>query len=68
MAAGEVENATEVTVEVGTRTRTMTCTVLRDGQERDRLYGAARGHWPFVPHDELQTSRLFPVIRLTPIA
>jgi deazaflavin-dependent oxidoreductase (nitroreductase family) len=62
-----VENATELTVEVGPRTRTMTPTVLRDGPERDRLYQAAREHWPFVHHYEQQTSRPFPVIRLSPI-
>lgn len=39
-----VENATELTVEVGTRTTTMTPTLLRDGPQRDRLYEAAREH------------------------
>jgi deazaflavin-dependent oxidoreductase (nitroreductase family) len=62
-----VENATEITVEVGARTRTMTPTVLRDGPERDRLYQAARAHWPFVPAYEQRTSRPFPVVRLTPV-
>jgi deazaflavin-dependent oxidoreductase (nitroreductase family) len=62
-----VDNATELTVEVGTRTRTMTPTVLRDGPQRDRLYEAAREHWPFVLDYEQQTSRPFPVVRLTPI-
>lgn len=45
---GNVENAAQVTVEVGTRSRTMSPTVLRDGPQRDGLYQAARGHWPFV--------------------
>lgn len=63
-----VENATEVTVETGTLTKTMTCSVLRDGTERDRLYEAAREHWPFVAYYEQQTDRHFPVIRLTPTA
>jgi deazaflavin-dependent oxidoreductase (nitroreductase family) len=62
-----VETATEITVEVGLRTRTMTPTVLRGGPERDRLYQAARAHWPFVPGYEQRTSRPFPVVRLTPI-
>jgi deazaflavin-dependent oxidoreductase (nitroreductase family) len=62
-----VNNATELTVEVGTCTRTMTPTVLRDGPQRDRLYEAAREHWPFVLDYEQQTSRPFPVVRLTPI-
>jgi deazaflavin-dependent oxidoreductase (nitroreductase family) len=62
-----VENATELTVETGTATRTMTPRVLRDGPERDKLYEAAREHWPFVLHYEQQTTRTFPVIRLTPV-
>jgi deazaflavin-dependent oxidoreductase (nitroreductase family) len=62
-----VENATEVTVEVGTCTRTMAPTVLRSGPQRDRLYQAARQHWPFVADYEQRTTRTFPVIRLTPI-
>jgi deazaflavin-dependent oxidoreductase (nitroreductase family) len=62
-----VENATELTVEMGTSTRTMTPTVLRDGPRRDRLYQSAREHWPFVLDYEQKTSRPFPVVRLTPI-
>jgi hypothetical protein len=54
-------------VEVGTRTKTMSPTVLRDGPQRDRLYEAVREHWPFVPDYEQQTSRPFPAVRLTPI-
>jgi deazaflavin-dependent oxidoreductase (nitroreductase family) len=61
-----VENTPELTVEVGPRTRTMTPTVLREGPERDRLYQAARAHWPFVLDYEQRTSRPFPVIKLTP--
>jgi len=53
-------------VQVGTATKTMTPTVLRDGPQRARLYEAAREHWPFVHDYEQQTSRPFPVIRLTP--
>jgi hypothetical protein len=45
----------------------MTPTVLRDGPQRDRLYETARQHWPFVLDYEKQTSRSFPVIRLTPV-
>jgi deazaflavin-dependent oxidoreductase (nitroreductase family) len=60
------ENARELTVEVGTRSRTMTPTVLRTGPERDRLYQIAREHWPFVLDYEKNTSRPFPVVRLTP--
>jgi hypothetical protein len=45
---GNVENAAQVTVEMGTRSRTMSPTVLRDGPQRDSLYQAARGHRPFV--------------------
>jgi deazaflavin-dependent oxidoreductase (nitroreductase family) len=63
-----VENATELTVEVGRRSRIMTPTVLRDGAQRDRLYQAAREHWPFVLDYERQTSRPFPVVRLAPSA
>ena len=62
-----IENATELTVEVGTQTRAMTPTVLRNGPQRDRLYQAARQHWPFVADYEQRTTRPFPVIRLTPI-
>jgi deazaflavin-dependent oxidoreductase (nitroreductase family) len=58
-------NVNAVTVEIGTRTLAVTPTVLRDGPERDRLYQAARDHWPFVLTYEQQTSRPFPVIRLT---
>jgi deazaflavin-dependent oxidoreductase (nitroreductase family) len=63
---GNVERATELTVEVGTRSRTMTPTVLRHGAQRDRLYEIAREHWPFVLDYEKKTSRLFPVVQLTP--
>jgi deazaflavin-dependent oxidoreductase (nitroreductase family) len=63
-----VEGATELHVEVGSRVRTMTPTVLRTGQQRDRLYQAAREHWPFVLDYEKQTPRPFPVIRLAPLA
>jgi deazaflavin-dependent oxidoreductase (nitroreductase family) len=62
-----VENVVALTVEVGTRTRTMTPTVLRDGPQRDRLYETAREHWPFVLDYEKKTSRPFPVVRLAPI-
>jgi hypothetical protein len=54
-------------VEVGARTRQMTPSVLRDGPQRDQLYQAARHYWPFVADYEQQTTRPFPVIRLTPI-
>jgi deazaflavin-dependent oxidoreductase (nitroreductase family) len=62
-----VESAKELTVEVGARTRTMTPTVLRDGPQRDLLYEAAREHWSFVADYEQQTSRAFPVVRLTAV-
>jgi deazaflavin-dependent oxidoreductase (nitroreductase family) len=61
-----VEAAPEIAVEMGPRTRMMTPTVLRDGPERDRMYQAARDHWPFVLDYEQRTSRPFPVVRLTP--
>jgi deazaflavin-dependent oxidoreductase (nitroreductase family) len=62
-----IENTTEVTVEIGTGTRAMTPTVLRSGPDRDSLYQDARDHWPFLLEYEKQTSRPFPVIRLAPI-
>ena len=62
-----LENATELTVEVGTRSRTMTPTVLRKGPQRDRLYEIAREHWPFVLDYEKKTCRPFPVVQLTPL-
>jgi deazaflavin-dependent oxidoreductase (nitroreductase family) len=61
-----VEHAAQVTVETATGTATMTAAVLRDGPERDRLYGVACEHWPFVLGYEQRTSRPFPVVRLTP--
>jgi deazaflavin-dependent oxidoreductase (nitroreductase family) len=64
---GNLEKAAQVTVEVGTRSRTMAPTVLRDGPKRDALYQATRDHWPFVAAYESMTSRRFPVIQLTPI-
>jgi deazaflavin-dependent oxidoreductase (nitroreductase family) len=63
-----VELGTELIVEVGTRTRTMTATVLRKGLQRDRLYRAASEHWPFVADYEKKTPRSFPVVRLAPLA
>jgi deazaflavin-dependent oxidoreductase (nitroreductase family) len=63
-----VDQASELTVEVGTRTRTMTPTVFRHGAQRDRLYEAAREHWAFVDDYERQTTRPFPVVRLTPVS
>lgn len=65
---GNVANAAEVTVEVGAAIRSMTPEVLRDGPERNRLYTAARAHWPFVVDYERNTSRPFPVIRLIPVS
>lgn len=62
-----VAAAAEIMIEVGTQTRTRKPTVLRKGPARDRLYQAARSHWPFVLDYERQTSRAFPVIRLTPV-
>jgi deazaflavin-dependent oxidoreductase (nitroreductase family) len=62
-----VEKVTEVTVEMGTRTRAMTPTVLRGGPQRDNLYQIASEHWAFLLAYEKQTSRLFPVIRLASI-
>jgi deazaflavin-dependent oxidoreductase (nitroreductase family) len=62
-----LEDATELTVEVGTRSRTMTPTVLRVGPRRDRLYEMAREQWPFVRDYEKKTDRPFPVVQLTPI-
>ncbi len=41
-----VESTPEITVEMGTRTTTMTPTVLRDGPQRDRLYEAAGNTGP----------------------
>jgi deazaflavin-dependent oxidoreductase (nitroreductase family) len=61
------EDAAELTVEVGARTRTMTPTVLRNGPKRDRLYEIAREHWPFVLDYEKKTCRPFPVVQLTPL-
>ena len=61
-----VEAAPEITVEMGADTSMMTPTVLRHGPERDRMYQAARDHWPFVLDYEQRTSRPFPVVRLTP--
>jgi deazaflavin-dependent oxidoreductase (nitroreductase family) len=60
------ECAAALTVEVGTRSRTMNPTVVRDGPERDRLYDIAREHWPFVLDYEKKTCRPFPVVQLTP--
>jgi deazaflavin-dependent oxidoreductase (nitroreductase family) len=62
-----VESATEVIVEIGTRALALSPTVLRGGAQRDNLYRAAREHWPFLQEYEKQTSRPFPVIRLAPI-
>jgi deazaflavin-dependent oxidoreductase (nitroreductase family) len=62
-----VEDATKLTVEMGTSTKTMTPTVLRDGSQRDRLYQTAREHWPFVLDYEQKTTRPFPVVQLTPL-
>jgi deazaflavin-dependent oxidoreductase (nitroreductase family) len=64
---GNIEHSTLLIVEVGSRTRTMTATVLRQGPQRDRMYQAAREHWPFVLEYEKQTTRPFPVIRLAPL-
>jgi deazaflavin-dependent oxidoreductase (nitroreductase family) len=62
-----VEGASEVTVEIGTRTVALRPTVLRDGSQRHNLYQTAREHWPFLLDYEKQTSRPFPVIRLAPL-
>jgi deazaflavin-dependent oxidoreductase (nitroreductase family) len=62
-----VEAGRMITVEVGTRIRTMTPMVFRDGPKRDQLYQAAREHWPFLLDYEQQTTRPFPVVRLTSV-
>jgi deazaflavin-dependent oxidoreductase (nitroreductase family) len=62
-----IEDAADIFVEVGTRSRTMAPSVLRAGPQRDRLYEIAREHWPFVLDYEKKTCRPFPVVLLTPL-
>jgi deazaflavin-dependent oxidoreductase (nitroreductase family) len=62
-----VEEMSEITVEVGERTITAKPSVLRDGPERDRLYATMVAYWPDFTQYETKTSRSFPVIRLDPI-
>jgi deazaflavin-dependent oxidoreductase (nitroreductase family) len=62
-----VEEMSEITVEVGERTITAKPSVLREGAERDRLYAQMVAYWPDFTQYETHTSRSFPVIRLDPI-
>jgi deazaflavin-dependent oxidoreductase (nitroreductase family) len=62
-----VEEMSEITVEVGERTITAKPSVLREGAERDRLYAQMVAYWPDFTEYETHTSRSFPVIRLDPI-
>lgn len=65
-----LEAMSEATVELpGDRTITAKPTVLRDGPERDRLYELLVKEWPAYRDDyEKKTDRVFPVVRLDPIA
>jgi deazaflavin-dependent oxidoreductase (nitroreductase family) len=62
-----VEAMSEVTIEVDDRTLRTKPVILRDGAERERLYGIVMEYWPDVLEYETHTSRSFPVIRLDPI-
>jgi deazaflavin-dependent oxidoreductase (nitroreductase family) len=62
-----VEAMPEITVEFGDRTITAKPTVLRDGDERARLYARLVEYWPDFLQYETKTDRPFPLIRLDPI-
>jgi deazaflavin-dependent oxidoreductase (nitroreductase family) len=62
-----IEEMSEVTVEVGDDTVKTKPTVLRDGPERDRLYAKMVDYWPDFTEYEKKTDRTFPLIRLDPI-
>ena len=59
-----VEAMAEVTIEVGERTLQAKPTVLREGQERERLYAVMVEYWPDYLQYETRTSRAFPVLQL----
>jgi deazaflavin-dependent oxidoreductase (nitroreductase family) len=55
-----------VTVEIGTRAFPATATVLAAGAERDRLWGAHATELPWFQPYPARTSRVIPMIRLSP--
>lgn len=63
-----VEAMPEVTVEVGARTVTTRPTVLREGQERERLYPRFVEYWPDLLEYQTHTDRQFPLIHLAPVS
>lgn len=65
-----VEAMSEATIELpGDKTITAKPTVLREGPERDRLYDLLVEEWPAYRNDyEKNTDRVFPVVRLDPVA
>ncbi len=62
-----LEEMTEVTVEVGERVVTARPTVLRDGPERDALYPRFVQYWPDLLEYQKNTDRTFPLVRLDPV-
>jgi deazaflavin-dependent oxidoreductase (nitroreductase family) len=64
---GNIEAMPELTVELGTQSYRVVPSVLREGPERARLYAVELERWPFVRDLESLTSRVFPVVRLTPV-
>jgi deazaflavin-dependent oxidoreductase (nitroreductase family) len=62
-----LEAMTETSIELGDRTIAVKPTVLRDGGERDRLYGAYAEFWPDMLEYEKNTDRPFAVVLLEPV-
>lgn len=57
----------EVVIELGEQTLTAKPTILREGEEWDRLYMAVVAYWPDIREYQTRTNRTFPVIVLDTI-
>ncbi|MFF2525414.1 nitroreductase/quinone reductase family protein [Streptomyces liangshanensis] len=65
---GNLEAMSETTLELGALSFPVKPTVLRDGDERERLYAAYTAFWPDITDYEKNTDRTFPVVLLEPLA
>jgi deazaflavin-dependent oxidoreductase (nitroreductase family) len=63
-----LEAMSETVIELGKDTVRVKPTVLRSGDDRDRLYAAFVEFWPDALEYEKNTDRVFPMIQLEPVA
>ncbi|WP_329456713.1 nitroreductase/quinone reductase family protein [Streptomyces sp. NBC_01497] len=63
-----VEALDETTAEIGERTLRVRPKILREGDERDRLFGRFAAYWPDAHEYVTHTDRPFAMVVLSPVA